>query len=155
MTIIEDTRQKAGKHANKHRVWKQNGDNIVRCMLPCADYALPPERAVDTKQDLTEIAGNLLGSYKERKRVLNEIESARDMGTKLIFLIEQDSIKSKDDLMEIEIKLANGRTVSGTDLLQKMEQIRALYGCEFIFCPPSKAAETINKILLKDERRNP
>ena len=153
MTIIEDTRQKAGKHARKHRCWKEYGDTVVRNMLPVGDYMMlaPGTKFVDTKQDLTEIAGNLLGSYQERKRVINEIKKSRDMNTELTFLIEQDGIHSKDDLMDLDIQLGNGRIVSGTDLLTKMEELRALYGCQFVFCPPSRAADTI-KLILKDER---
>ena len=58
MTIIEDTRQKAGKHDIKHECFEKAGVSVVRCMLPFGDYAPVPPISIDTKENIT-------GNYQE------------------------------------------------------------------------------------------
>ena len=77
--IIEDTRQKDGKHQLKHIGFDNLGVDLLRCKLPFGDYALPPEVSVDTKENLEEIAGNLCGSRKERDRFIRECKAAAEI----------------------------------------------------------------------------
>jgi len=146
MWIIEDTRQQAGKHKKKHDWWTSNGDELIRCKLPFGDYALPPKISVDTKANLTEIATNMCGAYKERRRFKDECVYAQQCGCKLVFLIECNKA-SVDDLFGIDIMLGNGRFIKGDQLAIAMMTMASRYGCEFQFAKPSESARRINEIL--------
>ena len=50
MHIIEDTRNKIGKHEEKNEWFKKNEVTVIRSKVPFGDYTLPPKVAVDTKK---------------------------------------------------------------------------------------------------------
>ena len=147
MHIIEDTRQKSTKHAQKHSDWKESGDVVLRCKLPYGDYAKPPEIAVDTKAGLQEIAINLCGSAAERKRVAAEEELAQKLNGKLIFLVEQEGVESMRDLIGMQIVLGSGKVIKGEQLMIAMENHTHKYGSEFTFCAPSEAGRKVKALL--------
>ena len=60
-TIIEDSRQQAGKHNIKHDWFSRHAVELVRCKLPFGDYAPVPPVSIDTKNSMDEIAGNICG----------------------------------------------------------------------------------------------
>ena len=90
MYIIEDTRNKTGKHTIKNKHFADMGISVIRNKLPFGDYSIPPKIAVDTKKGLEEIAHNICGTKKEHERFKRECVIARDAGCKLFFLIEND-----------------------------------------------------------------
>lgn len=150
MWIIEDTRQQAGKHKKKHDWWTGNGDELIRCRLPFGDYALPPKISVDTKANLTEIATNMCGPFKEQRRFKDECKAAQDCGCKLVFLIEC-SIADEDALFGMDIVLGNGKTIKGDQLAVAMKVMKSRYGCDFQFVKPSRSAQRVNEILNGEE----
>ena len=151
MVLIEDTRQKTGKHKKKHEWWTAHGDEVIRCELPFGDYALPPTCVVDTKADLMEIATNMCGPRKEQKRFKNECVRAQECGCKLYFLIESGE-GAIDDLIGKTIRLGSGRFITGDQLAIAMHVMQDRYGCTFLFCKKENSAEIIN-ILLTWEKR--
>ena len=149
MTLIEDTRNQKGKHEIKHAAWAQMGDTLVRCALPCGDYALPPKVAVDTKANMAEIANNV-GVPSDHKRFRRELQRAQDMGTHLYVLIENDEgIKCVEDVARwVNPRLEwSPKAIDGKRLCRAMLTMQERYGVTFLFCKPSDAAKTINKIL--------
>lgn len=146
MWIIEDTRQQAGKHKKKHDWWSNNGDALIRCKLPFGDYCLPPKVSVDTKANLTEIATNMCGSFREQNRFKEECLHAQECGCRLVFLIECNKT-SIEDLFGQKIMLGNGKFIDGDQLVIAMETMSSRYGCKFVFEKPSEAARRINEIL--------
>ena len=153
-TIIEDSRQQAGKHRKKHSYWAQNGVLTVRCALPYGDYIAAPKIAVDTKQDVLEIAGNMCGSAKEKARFREECKKARDAGAELVFLIEDRRFGSVSDLYGQKLKLHNGMTVPGDQLAAAMEIMKARYGCRFVFCKPEDSGRFVMEILYGNDGNN-
>lgn len=148
MKIVEDTRQQRGKHDIKRAAWEAHGDEIFRCTLPCGDYALPPAVAIDTKAGLAEIAGNIGGA--EHERFKRELIRARDMGTHLYILVENDEgISSIEDVAGwVNPRLAlSPKAITGERLSKAMKTLEERYGCTFLFCRPRDAACVINKIL--------
>lgn len=150
MYIIEDSRQQKNKHELKHRCFEEAGTYMVRCKLPVGDYCLPPAVSVDTKQGIEEIAQNIGGKKDEHERFINELKLARDMGTMLYILVEnEDGIESVDDLE----RWVNPRTeysprcIQGDRLAKAMRTIEGRYGCVFLFCRPDEAADTIIDLL--------
>ena len=90
--IIEDTRQKAEKHAQKHETWRDDKDIVIRCKLPYGDYIKAPRVSVDTKQDVKEIAVNMCGNGREKARFREECKLAKEAEATLVFLIEDDRV---------------------------------------------------------------
>lgn len=129
ITLIEDTRQQAGKHKLKHEYFDKHGIKYVRNKLPVGDYALMKNMStvIDTKKDIQEIIGDLTGSKKVKKKdengenvfdengnqiyvkksnhenFLNQCKIAEENEINLIYLIEnEDGIRCIDDLRNWE-----------------------------------------------------
>lgn len=149
MKLIEDTRQQAGKHENKHTFFKEHGHEVFRSKLAFGDYALPPAVAIDTKQDVKEIAGNMCGSAKEKSRFREECKLAKDAGSKLIILIEDGRIRSVDDLYGKSVWLMSGRSIKGDQLAKAMAVMHERYGVDFMFCDPADTGRIIIELLEK------
>lgn len=148
--IIEDSRQQAGKHEIKHKQFSSMNVFFHRCKLPVGDYALPPERAVDTKASISEIAQNIGGGKAEHKRFINELKLAQELGTKLFILVENpEGVADIDSLQSWK----NPRTeyspncIQGPRLAKAMHTIEGRYGCTFLFCRPEEAAQIIVDLL--------
>lgn len=150
--IIEDTRQQKGKHSNLN--WSEMGARAYRSKLIVGDYALAPAVSVDTKQNIKEIAGNLCGSLNERKRFLRECKLAKEIGCKLIFLIEDKRITAIEDLFDRNVYLMSKRTIPGEQVARAMYVMQERYGIEFRFCPPNETAEQILIALREGEKQS-
>ena len=150
MTLIEDTRQQAGKHLIKQQYFADNGVEVVRCMLPFGDYALPPSLAIDTKNSMDEIAGNIGGSSEEHQRFKRECIRAKEAGCHLIFLVENEcGISSIDEvhLWNNPRSIYSDRAITGARLEKAMKTMSERYGCEFRFCKPEEAGQIIMTLL--------
>lgn len=145
ITIVEDSRQKVGKHQQKHIGFEDLGVGLLRCKLPFGDYALPPRISVDTKENLEEIAGNLCGSMKERDRFIRECKAAAAAGCRLVIMVETEHDGSLLDLGDI--RLGNGMTVTGMQLHRAMTAVAGRYGVRFVLVRPEDAAKEIMRIL--------
>lgn len=143
--IIEDTRQKDGKHQQKHIGFEDLGVDLLRCKLPFGDYALPPAVSVDTKENLEEIAGNLCGSMKERDRFIRECKAAAAAGCQLVIMVETEHDGSLLDLGDIRI--GSGKVVTGLQLYRAMTAVSGRYGVQFVLVRPEDAAKEITRIL--------
>ena len=147
-TIIEDTRQQAGKHEHKHAWFRAHGIEICRSKLPWGDYAPIPPVSIDTKENMLEIAGNICG--KEHTRFINECKAARDAGCQLIVLVENtDGITdvSQVDRWQNPREEYSPNCVQGPRLQKAMLTIQERYGVRFMFCAPEDSAPIIEGIL--------
>ena len=108
IVIIEDDRQHAGKHENKHEVWDALGvpylsrDEMIK--LDFGDYmrgfddgTLDPSSnvSVDTKASLSEVSTNLGRKHDVFKR---EVKRANEAGYLLVVLVETDEAGCIDDV---------------------------------------------------------
>lgn len=147
IVIIEDTRQKDGKHEIKHKYFDDNNVRLTRCKLPYGDYALPPKIAVDTKENMSEIANNI---STEHTRFRNECVSALRDGCQLYVLVENtDGIKAVDEVHKWtnpELKY-RPRAITGERLEKSMKTMTARYGVQFVFCKPEESALMIIRLL--------
>lgn len=149
MYIIEDSRQQKDKHELKHRCFEEAGTYLVRCKLPVGDYCSMPKISVDTKQGIEEIAKNI-GDRRDHERFIREIKAARDWGTMLYILVEnEEGIEDIDDLAGwINPRTEfSPRCIQGARLAKAMHTIEERYGCVFLFCRPDEAADTIIDLL--------
>lgn len=146
--LIEDTRQKAGKHDIKHNAFDALGVDLIRCKLPFGDYAPVPAISIDTKENMDEIANNICG--KEHKRFINECKFAKEAGCKLYILVE--NTLDITDISQVHTwqnprSCYSDKCVQGPRLQKAMETIQERYGVTFLFCSPEDSAGKIWEIL--------
>ena len=151
MTIIEDTRQQAGKHEKIHKYFEENNIKLIRSKLLVGDYARIDNMSVviDTKKDLLELFGNLT---KDHARVREDYITAKEAGVQLIILVEnENNIKNLDDLKgEVEVKTKKFTKILNGDTLRKIAKtMQEKYAVQFLFTTPEKCPEKILEILGK------
>ena len=150
--ILEDTRQQAGKHDVKHEWWAERGFTLVRSKLAFGDYCRPPEVAVDTKASIQELA---LDIDQEHARFRRELVGARDAGTRLYVLVENDAgvvdLEGLAGWVEPDVDFRKRRfaqrRIEGVRLAKACATMQARYGVTFRFCAPEDAARMVSEIL--------
>lgn len=147
MLIVEDTRQKVGKHEAKHEYWDKTGTAWARQTLLFGDYWAAPRIAIDTKQDIQEVVANMCGSGREKARFRRECQKAQAAGCKLIFLIEDKRYNVPEDLLGTKIYILNGQTIPGDQAYLAMKMHEERYGVEFWFCDPAESGRVIKELL--------
>lgn len=149
MVILEDTRQQEGKHKNIENYFSKAGIQVERCCLYVGDYAIANDqsRAVDTKQDVLEIAKDILSSDHERFK--RECSRAQEAGIKLLILIEE--VLPDGGLVNWKPpKDSLGRalsTVKGETLRRAMLTMTVKYGVRFRFCDSRQTGRIIAEYL--------
>lgn len=172
MRIVEDTRQKDGKHEAKHRWWNEHGIELVRRKLDFGDYMLDEERAavsVDTKMSVAEVASNISSQHARFRR---ECLRAVGAGCSLVVLVENaEGFETVRDVAAwtngvcLRCRRCDPRSpgpcsnprlrskakpIQGARLSKAMETMRGKYGVDFRFCHPRDAARIITEILEVD-----
>jgi len=86
--VLEDTRQREGKHKNIKAYLDKAGIRMERCALFVGDYVIAHDQsvAVDTKMDVRELAMDV---YQDHDRFVRECKRAQDAGIQLIVLVEE------------------------------------------------------------------
>ena len=152
MTIIVDTREKPRAITKILAEFDRQGIHVVRRALKFADYWNPdnPDRIIDRKQNLLEVAGNVV---QQRERWLREVDRCNRAGCHLIVLVEHGgAIRKLDDV----IRWKNPRirvsplAVSGERLFKIMKQIELTYGIEWQFCSKAQTGKKIIELLRGD-----
>lgn len=145
MVIIEDTRNKIGKHNNVRKYCDKHGIMIVREKLDVGDYQLPGGKtAIDTKKNLSELATNLM-NRADKARFWREVRRSRETGIKLIILCEHGGkIKTIKDVATWQSKYS---PVSGRALMEAIYRCSISYGVEFIFCDKRCTGKKIVELL--------
>lgn len=157
LTLIEDTRQQAGKHDAKHEWWGSEGVAVIRSKLAFGDYALPPIVSVDTKKDIAELAMDI---DQQHERFRAECVGAREAGCLLVVLVENDEgVRSLADLAAWRegsgafARRKNAvRRIDGARLSKACRTMQRKYGVRFEFCAPEDAARRVVEILTKEGR---
>ena len=112
--------------------------------LDVGDYMLEGGKiSVDRKYGLEELAKNLTNK-DDNIRFMAEIRRAYEAGIKLVFLVEQHGISSKDDVAAWRSEITG---VSGTRLLKEMFRLEMAYGIRFFFCDKRSCGRRIMEIL--------
>lgn len=164
----------------KKKVLLKNGNLVERNIyeygveIKKLDFVGTYDVAVDTKRDLTEIEGNLVG--KQHPRFRDECILAQNNGVKLYVLIEnKDGIKEIRDLFGytstrrqrwfkikeaheqgkmLYVKIPNRPPVSGEQLAKAMLTMQLKYGVEFVFCNPNDAGAKVIELLTRQDIGN-
>ena len=190
IVICVDKGQKDGKHEVKHREIAMLG-NLQFVPLPYGDYILAtdevmevikrrgdnlkkmdfcgiPKIAIDSKANMEEIYGNIIG--KSHARFRDECILAKNNHCKLIILVEnENNISCLDEVNQWEnprikryfytrkmheqgkaqnVKLASKPPCSGKQLQSAMETMTERYGVEFRFCNKKECGNLIIDLLV-------
>lgn len=151
MVILEDTRQQIGKHKNISAYFSKTGIKCERCGLYVGDYAIANDqsRAVDTKQDVLELAKDIMSSDHDRFR--QECERADSSGIKLLVLIEE--VLPIGGLSAWQSpKNSKGHpltSVQGETLKRAMMTMTAKYGVRFRFCDSRQTGRLVIDYLME------
>ena len=171
MIILEDTRNQSGKHKNIHDYCEKNGIRIIRSKLVVGDYSLPTNQSicVDTKSGLQEVYGNMV---QEHDRFRRECDLAKDLGIRLVILVEQNGILGIDDVhlwknprleryMMIEAghkvgrfmgtKLPPRKPIESDRLERMMKTFAEHHGCEWRFCGKKDTGRVLMEILSRGD----
>jgi hypothetical protein len=166
-TIIEDTRNKVGKHERKNTWWRNHGVKVVRRKLETGDYAtadMSSNILVDTKKGLAEVA---MDCGRDHARFAREMDRARDAGCRLVILIETTGnyhcvadvarwendvcrrcdIRRYGDCTKQRCTRFKRRPMTGETLARIMTKMAADHGCVFDFIHPKMAAKRICDLL--------
>lgn len=127
--IVCDSRERKNKKILEY--FDSVGQDYIISKLDAGDYVVYKDYTtiVDKKDGLLELAGNLCNTT-EHQRILREVQRAKELNcTNFIFLIQDNSIKSIDDIQ----KWTSPHTkVKGSTLLKIMITMKKKYGVRFI-----------------------
>ena len=191
--ILVDKAQQAGKHEQKHHDIQERGYELISAPLPVGDYVLVNDRvrdvlarkqsrgtavkkmdflgtysvSVDTKKDMQELYGDVVGKMHARFR--DECILAQNNGIKLIILVENtDGITDvrgvakwqnprytywarmkamHDKGYALNRKIPAKPPANSVALMKSLLTMQLKYGVEFQFCKPSETGEKIINIL--------
>jgi len=195
IVLIEDVAQKMQKHILKNKYWEKAGVKVLRYPAPVGDYFIADEKVidvinrktkrgmepkkmdflgtysvvVDTKEDMNEIYGNIIGSSHARFR--DSLILAQNNGIKLYVLVENtEGIKEVRDVFKWQnprmhrynkikymhnlgkwanVPLPAKPPVTGEQLAKAMLTMQLKYGVEFVFCTPQEAGAKVLELLKK------
>ena len=150
MIIQIDSREKARAIETILREFDKQGVKHISSKLYAGDYVdmEHPLLIIDRKQNIREIASNVTS---EHKRFKAELEKVKEIGAKMIILIEEDTIDGKpieslEDIMLWEPKPGQG-TVSGMRVYKILANWVRVYPLEVQFCNKRHTGKRIIEIL--------
>ena len=196
MKIAVDKNQvQKGSHAQSnaynHRMMERAGHTLIALPLPFGDYCEVTDEmqetidrrgdklkkadlvgdikiAVDRKNSIDEICGNVCSTTSAHERFRDEVILAQKCGCKFYVLIEDDKVTSLDDLehwqnprekkyfimkarkdkgYKLKYPIAKQPPASGKTLAKALRTMETKYGVKFLFCKPKDAAARIVEIL--------
>lgn len=137
---------------------RRNKIEIVRQKLDVGDYMLPGGKiSVDTKQDVLELAHNVMS--RDHRRFRAECERAIESGIQLIVLVEEALPFGRLDLWEVPVFRTSGpfhrygdpMTLVSPDALRKAcITMQQKYGVKFRFCSKRQSPARIIRYLKGD-----
>lgn len=146
MIIQVDTREQKFEHVTNF--FDEHNIKWVKSKCIVGDYwnLDNPKIVVDRKKDLQEVAGNVC---QQHDRFVRELELANDLGIKLIVLIEENSIKSLQDVPKWYNwrRRKNPKAITGKTLWKIMSTMQDKYGVEWRFTTKNNCGKDIIKIL--------
>lgn len=144
MIVQIDSREKARAIEKIINTFEENDVQYVISKLYVADYMIygHPELVVDRKQNLGEVCSNICGP--QHSRFSTELQNAKAVGSKVIILIEDDSINTFEDVKSWSSKHTKVKGETLYKAMKTMEEETDKYDVKFLFC---KKEETGKKIL--------
>lgn len=145
--ILVDTREQKNSFIEEE-LGRKYGMAYERTKLMCGDYMLMsnPFLSIDRKANIQEVVGNVT---QQHYRFREECLRAKRLGIKLIILIQDERIKTLEDL-DGWINPRRRRfpkATSGKQLRKILETMQERYNVEFRFCNKRKYTGTLLSLL--------
>lgn len=149
-TIIEDSRQKPEKNYGIRCQLEELGYKVVRSKVYVGDYVFADSGkiAIDTKQNLQEVVGNVT---KQHERFKNECIRAQEAGIHLIILIVEPKITCLADVFGWwnPRLIYSKKATTGRQLGKILYSMRDKYGVQFEFTTADNVGKRIVELLSK------
>lgn len=149
MTIQIDTREKERAIKDIIKTFESNDIKYISSKMYVGDYQNLTNGtvAVDRKQNLSEVCGNVC---QQHERFKAELLRAQEAGIKLFILIEHGKdIKSLDDVKNwVNPRLKQSpKALTGEKLYKIMKTQEERYGITYLFCTKEETGEKIIELL--------
>ena len=149
MTIQIDTREKERAIKEIIKTFEANDIKYISSKMYVGDYQNLTNGtvAVDRKQNLSEVCGNVC---QQHERFKAELLRAQEAGIKLYILIEHGKdIKSLDDVKNwVNPRLKQSpKALTGEKLYKIMKTQEERYGITYLFCTKEETGEKIIELL--------
>lgn len=146
MIIQVDSREQKFDHVTKY--FDSNEIKWVKSKCVVGDYVNleNPMVVIDRKKDLQEVAGNVC---QQHERFVRELELAKELGYKMIILVEDPNITSLPKVCSWYNwrKRKNPKAISGKTLFRIMSTMQEKYGIEWRFTTKADCGKTIVELL--------
>lgn len=146
--IIADSREQKNAHVLKY--FTDNGIAFMIQKMDVADYMIEgkPNIVVDRKQNLDEIAHNLMST--DKGRFWREMRRAYDKKINMYVLCEHG--EGIHMLKDVGKWRSSHSAINGKSLRDKMLQCERAYGIKFIFCEKKDTGRMIIELLNGDDK---
>lgn len=148
LVIQVDSREQKCDHVTNY--FDSKGIKWVKSKCVVADYVNleNPMVVIDRKKDLQEVAGNVC---QQHERFVRELELAKELGYKMIVLVEEPSISSVEQVFGWYNwrRKKNPKAISGRTLAKIMLTMSDKYNVEWQFTTKAKCGERIVELLTK------
>jgi ERCC4-type nuclease len=146
LVIQVDSREQKYDHVVKY--FDSQGIKWVKSKCVVGDYVNleNPMVVIDRKKDLQEVAGNVT---QQHERFVRELELARELGYRMIVLVEEPNIKTVNDVFGWYNwrKKTNPKAVSGRTLAKIMLTMSQKYDVEWHFTSKGECGKRIVELL--------
>lgn len=146
LVIQVDTREKENKHIIEY--FNNLGIKHFNSKMYCGDYQLlqNPYLVIDRKANLLELVSNVT---KEHKRFHDEMKRAQDLNIKMIVLVEEEEIKTLDDVKKWDNprRKHSKKATTGEQLYKILSTMQFRYDCVFLFADRASYPQTLIKLL--------
>ena len=146
MIIQIDTREQKYDHVVNYL--DSQGIKHIRSKCVVGDYVNleNPMVVIDRKKDLQEVAGNVC---QQHDRFVRELELARELGYRMIVLVEEPNIKELPSVCSWYNwrRKSNPKAINGKTLYKIMKTMSDKYGVEWHFTTKAKCGEKIIELL--------
>lgn len=146
MIIQIDTREQKYEHVQRY--FDSQGIKTVRSKCVVGDYVNleNPMVIIDRKQSLQEVAGNVC---QQHNRFVRELELAKELGYKMIVLIEESNIKSLGEVPQWYNwrRKKNPRAINGKTLFRIMCTMQEKYDVNWLFTTKQNCGKRMVELL--------
>ena len=152
--LISDTREKKNQHVLDY--FETVGIKYEIAKLDFGDYmdAYRPGIVIDRKQNIAELAKNVVG--KDRDRFVRELERAQAAGSKMVILVEQNRYKDRDKWIRVKepadlmLWSSPHTKIRGERVFRAVSGLIHKYGISVRFCDKRSTGKEIIRILYNE-----
>lgn len=152
--LISDTREKKNQHVLDY--FEAVGIKYEIAKLDFGDYmdAYRPGLVIDRKQNIAELAKNVVG--KDRDRFVRELERAQAAGSKMVILVEQNRYKDRERWISVKEPIdlmlwsSPHTKIRGERVFRAVSSLIHKYGISVQFCDKRSTGKEIIRILYNE-----